>query len=45
MMLEEKFLSALLDDIQHNRPTLPTLPEVTLKVRKVLAGGSDDSKV
>lgn len=36
MMLEERFLSDLLDDIQHNRLTLPTLPEVTLKVRKVV---------
>jgi len=35
-MLEEKFLSELLDDIYHNRLILPTLPEVALKVRKVV---------
>ena len=33
MMLEEKFLSDLPDDIQHNRLILP---EVALKVRKVV---------
>lgn len=35
-MLEEKFLSDLLDDIYHNRLILPTLPEVALKVRSVV---------
>jgi HD-like signal output (HDOD) protein len=35
-MLEEKFLSDLLDYIYHNRLTLPTLPEVALKVRSVV---------
>lgn len=35
-MLEEKFLSDLLDDIHHNRLALPTLPEIALKVRKVV---------
>lgn len=36
MILEEQFLSELLDDIHHNRLILPTLPEVALKVRKVV---------
>lgn len=33
MSLEEDFLSELLDAIEHDRLTLPTLPEVALKIR------------
>ncbi|HLA75633.1 MAG TPA: HDOD domain-containing protein [Gammaproteobacteria bacterium] len=36
MQLEDKFISDLLNDIEHNRIVLPTLPEVALKVRKVV---------
>ncbi len=36
MQTEEEFLSKLLDDIQSNRITLPTLPEVALRVRDVV---------
>lgn len=36
MGLQEKFLADLLNDIEHNRLVLPTLPEVALKVRKVV---------
>lgn len=33
---EDKFLATLLDDIRHNRLTLPTLPEIALKVRSMV---------
>lgn len=33
---EDKFLATLLDDIRHNRLTLPTLPEIALKVRNMV---------
>lgn len=36
MELEKKFLADLLDDIEHNRLVLPILPEVAIKVRKVV---------
>lgn len=34
--LENRFLADLLNDIENNRLVLPTLPEVALKVRKVV---------
>jgi len=34
--LENQLLSKLLDDINHNRISLPTLPEVAMKVRDVI---------
>lgn len=33
---EDKFLATLLDDIHHNRLTLPTLPEIALRVRNMV---------
>lgn len=36
MSLETELLSKFLDDISHNRITLPMLPEVALKVRQVI---------
>ena len=36
MALENRLLSKFLDDINHNRLALPTLPEVAIKVRKVV---------
>ena len=36
MALENRLLSKFLDDINHNRLALPTLPEVALKVRKIV---------
>jgi putative nucleotidyltransferase with HDIG domain len=33
---EDKFLATLLDDIRNNRLTLPTLPEIALKVRNMV---------
>ncbi len=36
MDVKDKFVTALLDDISNNRLVLPTLPEVALKVRKVV---------
>lgn len=37
MLLEERFLAELLEDIQHDRLVLPTLPEVALRVRDAVA--------
>lgn len=36
MSLESRLLAKFLDDINHNRINLPTLPEVALKVREVI---------
>ena len=36
MELENKLLSKFLDDMNHNRLALPTLPEIALKVRQVV---------
>lgn len=36
MSLESQLLAKFLDDINHNRINLPTLPEVALKVREVV---------
>ncbi len=41
--LEERFVSELLDDLDHDRLVLPTLPEVALKVRDALE--NDDASV
>lgn len=35
----DKFLADLMDDLKHNRLKLPTLPEVAVKVRKVVEDG------
>ncbi len=36
MELENKLLSKFLDDLNHNRLVLPTLPEIAFKVREVM---------
>jgi len=36
MELEKKFLSGFLDDLNANRVTLPSLPEVAMRVRKLV---------
>lgn len=41
--LEERFVSELLNDLDHDRLVLPTLPEVALKVRDALE--DDDASV
>lgn len=36
MKIEKQFLSAFLDDLNHNRVVLPTLPEVAVQVRNLV---------